>query len=107
MCTSCMNDVTSDPTQYVELIQHHGTIEEQLPTPRDGTVKVLSEELRSFVESHPQYTLEEISFSLFGQIETEYITSIEVLEDFDKPQATVETINGEQTPVVHYTTSVA
>lgn len=102
-----MTNPQENPEKYVELIQHHGTIEEQLPTPEPDMVKVLSAELRSFVTSHPEYTLQEISFSLFGQIETEYVASREVIEAFDKPQATVETINGEQTPVVHYTTSVA
>lgn len=99
-----MENSRFDPDKKAEQISRHGTTIEQLPAPSDGEIKVLSQEMRDFVQEHPEYTLREVPFSLWGQIEQDYMTAKEVIEDFDKPKATVESIDGEQIVITHYTT---
>ena len=93
--------------ERAELIQNHGTPEEQLPSPRKNQIKILSEYMLKFVEEHTEYGIQSVSFSYFGQIEEDYFAPRTVLDSFDKPQATVETIDGEKKVVTHYTTAVS
>jgi hypothetical protein len=93
--------------EWAELIRDHGTPEEQLPRPGDDQIKVLSEYMLSFVEEHTEHEIQTVSFSYFGQIEEDYFAPRAVLDSFDKPQATVETIDGEEKAITHYTTAVA
>lgn len=93
--------------QWARLIRNHGTPEEQLPRPGDNEIKILSDYMFSFIEDRTDYQIEEVSFSYFGQIEEDYFVSKDILEVFDKPQATLETVNGEERAIVHYTTAVA
>lgn len=99
-----MENSGTDSEKKAEQINRHGTIIEQLPAPAEGEIKVLSQEMRNFVQEHPEYSLREVSFSLWGQIETEYMTSNGVIEDFDRPQATAEMTDGEKRVITHYTT---
>lgn len=102
-----MNESPSELEQQVERIRRHGTPEEQLPRPGDGVVKVLSADLRNFVEEHSEFELIAESFSFYGQIETDYFAADRVVEAFDKPQATIEEGDEGEKIVVHYTTDVA
>ena len=99
-----MKNSKFDHDKKAEQISRHGTTVEQLPAPSDNEIKVLSKEMKDFVQEHPEYTLREVSFSLWGQIEQDYMTAKGAVKDFDKPKATVETINGEKRVITHYTT---
>lgn len=92
--------------EVADLICEFGTDAEQLPSPPDGMVKVQSAEFRDFIEQHSTYELVEEQFSYYGQIETAYMTDKSSIDSFEKPQATVEEVNGEPRVVTHYTTGI-
>lgn len=98
---------SSDAATRVSLINRHGTVEEQLPRPGDGQVKALSTQFRDFVSSHSTYTLIEVDFSLYGQIETTYFTDEDAVEEFNHPQAEPAPETSDGNVIVHYTTDIA